>query len=53
MEEGGSDEEELRTEVREECGKYGRVMDVKVERGDIYVLYESNEGASKAVEVLD
>jgi len=54
---------EILEDVREECGKYGSVLDMKIPRpsggsrqsngvGKIYVKYDSNESAQKALRAL-
>ncbi|KAI9882576.1 MAG: hypothetical protein M1823_005675 [Watsoniomyces obsoletus] len=57
------DYEEICQDVREECEKYGAVLDIKVPRptggsrqaagvGKIFVKFENNEGAGKALRAL-
>lgn len=54
---------EIVEDVKEECSKYGSVLEMKVPRpsggsrqsngvGKIYVKYDSNESASKALRAL-
>lgn len=54
---------EIVEDVKEECSKYGTVLDMKVPRpsggsrqsngvGKIYVKYDTNESASKALRAL-
>jgi len=54
---------EILEDVRDECGKYGSVLDMKIPRpsggsrqsngvGKIYVKYDSNESAQKALRAL-
>ena len=54
---------EIVEDVKEECSKYGSVLDMKVPRpsggsrqsngvGKIYVKYDTNESASKALRAL-
>ena len=54
---------EIVEDVKEECSKYGSVLDMKVPRpsggsrqsngvGKIYVKYDNNESASKALRAL-
>ena len=54
---------EICEDVKEECGKYGKIEDMKVPRpsggsrqsngvGKIYLKYDSNDSASKALRAL-